>query len=229
MYVYKPYEIYIITLEKTHNTITNENIKNITNNENNKLCAEYIGCNFIVRKMEHKLNKSEKNELYDVFNNITYKIDNLINNSITYYLNKKVAYYYDLLNYDNNYTGEIENWYKSGQIALQCNYKNGLLNGSYMSWYINGNIGVKCNYLNNVMDGDYEEYYGDGRLKTKCVYKNGLPENQTITEILGDETNFSINTCSEFSEFSEYNGNKQNNEDSTKSKKKRTYCVCVVL
>ena len=49
-------------------------------------------------------------------------------------------------------------YYENGQLALECNYINGNLEGIFKSYYSTGQLYIICNYINGVYDGIYKLY-----------------------------------------------------------------------
>lgn len=47
--------------------------------------------------------------------------------------------------------------------------------GLYESYYKNGQLAVRCFYKDDQKDGPFEEYFDDGVLLEACVYKDGKP------------------------------------------------------
>ena len=47
-----------------------------------------------------------------------------------------------------DFTGRFLEWYKSGQLESEFNYKNGERHGKFLWYYKNGQLCSSCNYKN---------------------------------------------------------------------------------
>ncbi len=93
--------------------------------------------------------------------------------------------------------GKLRQYYASGVVMLEAEYKNGqrngvlsrfypdgkqqvyevyadgVLNGGASTYYNSGNIKTEKHYLNGVLNGDHKAYYEDGTIKLEGKYLNG--------------------------------------------------------
>ena len=104
------------------------------------------------------------------------------------------------LDEDEKPHGNCKEWYPSGNIFKNQNFKHGIPNGSFKEYYENGNLRKECNFKNgnehgksnefyedgkkdivgNFKDGKMhglrEQYFSSGNLETRTTYENGLIE-----------------------------------------------------
>jgi antitoxin component YwqK of YwqJK toxin-antitoxin module len=154
---YKSCGEYIVSLAKLNDTITNESRNDIANVS----YAKFRGNKFLVTKICHKFTNESIDFIYNTCYKIKllYKVNEIVEvkfskdlneicaEGIHYFKSKEAAYYYCLNT--TNYTGKFKVWHDNGQLAVECNYKNGQLYGKYMSWNCNG----KNSEINNYIDG----------------------------------------------------------------------------
>ncbi len=69
--------------------------------------------------------------------------------------------------------GLYQEWYSSGQLYLQINYKNGKIHGLYEAWHPGGQLYQKMNYENGKLHGPYEEWHRNGELHICHEYVHG--------------------------------------------------------
>ena len=100
----------------------------------------------------------------------------------------KCNYYEGILN------GKYEEFSSSGVVLKQCFYKNGRRHGEYKEWNSSRQLKLKCNYYNGDLDGQYIKYHYNGRLEESGKYKYGLQVgewkywNENGDEFLGEYT-----------------------------------------
>ena len=87
-------------------------------------------------------------------------------------------YLYDgkLSSASNYKDGELENrreYYKSGQLKVETNYKSGKRNGMSIYFYENGQLIAEVNYKNDKQDGITKIYWESGEIAYIDTYKNG--------------------------------------------------------
>jgi len=132
---------------------------------------------------------NEKGSLISKFN---YEKGALQNDAIYYFSNgniKRIIPYVD-----DEITGEVKEYIKSGEILLKTTYKNGIKHGSNIGFFSKENIAFIEEYENNLLfNGQYFKKSrvkiasiknGDGEkavFKNQCIkklieYKNGKPE-----------------------------------------------------
>jgi len=64
-------------------------------------------------------------------------------------------------------------WDENENLMAKINYKNGLLNGSYITYHTNGNIKERSEYLANKIDKIACVFYKNGVLSKEVEYNNG--------------------------------------------------------
>lgn len=64
-------------------------------------------------------------------------------------------------------------YYKSGELKSETNYKNGLANGKQTIYYKNGNIKEERNFKDDVISGIRKYYDKEGKLTSTLEFKNG--------------------------------------------------------
>jgi Family of unknown function (DUF5758)/MORN repeat variant len=70
--------------------------------------------------------------------------------------------------------GLVKNWYESGELYSEINYNNHAYNdGSYRVWHANKHLSIECNYKNGKLDGLYRRWYECGTLAEEKNYKEG--------------------------------------------------------
>lgn len=69
--------------------------------------------------------------------------------------------------------GVLSHFYEDGKQSAYEIYNNGILNGGASTYYNTGNIKTEIYYVNGVLDGEYKGYYEDGSIKLEGKYSNG--------------------------------------------------------
>jgi len=82
---------------------------------------------------------------------------------------------------NNKKQGLYNTWYKSGELAVEVNYKDGKLNGLYKLWYPNGKLEIEANHQDDKLNGTlkFEINFKDGKLNgsyKKWSYRGELIE-----------------------------------------------------
>lgn len=72
-------------------------------------------------------------------------------------------------------TGIVFKKYENGSLSIECEYKNGLKNGTFTTWYENGNKETEANFINNISNGLTRTWYESGNLEMELHIKNGIP------------------------------------------------------
>ena len=75
-------------------------------------------------------------------------------------------------NKDKKKTGVWHEYYPNLVLAIEFNYKNGQLHGSYKSYYETGSIWCTGNYVNGKKEGVFTIYNKEGKIFLIHVYKN---------------------------------------------------------
>lgn len=69
--------------------------------------------------------------------------------------------------------GVLSRFYEDGLQQVYEVYENGILNGGASTYYNSGNIKTEIHYKNNTLNGNYKEYYEDGAIKLEGNYTFG--------------------------------------------------------
>ncbi|MFC1560150.1 toxin-antitoxin system YwqK family antitoxin [Candidatus Margulisiibacteriota bacterium] len=72
--------------------------------------------------------------------------------------------------------GVAKRYYDSGQVRMECTYKNNKLNGARKTYWPNGNLHIIDNWKNGKQNGSSKEYYVGGNLKKEGTVFNGLQD-----------------------------------------------------
>ncbi len=72
-------------------------------------------------------------------------------------------------------------YYPSGKLKSEVNYKNGKLEGIFMDYYKHGKLKYEANYKNGKEEGIARGYYKNGKLEYEENYKNGKLEGHAKT------------------------------------------------
>jgi antitoxin component YwqK of YwqJK toxin-antitoxin module len=102
-----------------------------------------------------------------------------------------------------NWNGKFFCWYHSGELIIDTNAQNGILNGSYIEYfsvtysyllyheyyetkdlknnYIHGHIRLKCHYANGLEEGQLIEWFPNGNVKEIHMCTRGFPDKYTIS------------------------------------------------
>ncbi|NGX34236.1 MAG: hypothetical protein K1060chlam1_00587 [Candidatus Anoxychlamydiales bacterium] len=124
------------------------------------------------------------NEKGDLISKFYYEKGSLQKDTIYYYSNgqiKKIIPYID-----DEVTGEIIQYTKSGEILSKTTYKNGIKHGSNIGFFSKENIAFIEDYENNLLITG--QYFKKSRVKTSLI-KNGdgqkaIYKNQQITKLI---------------------------------------------
>ena len=71
--------------------------------------------------------------------------------------------------------GPYKDFYESGQIRTDANYRNGKFHGPYTFYHENGKIYVQVEYKKGNLNGDVSFFDEAGKLIEVVKYKNGKP------------------------------------------------------
>lgn len=74
---------------------------------------------------------------------------------------------------DGKREGKWQLYYPTGDLWIEMNYKNDLLDGEYTVRTVNGQIVKKCNLTNGLLNGTYEKWSITGNKLVERNYKNG--------------------------------------------------------
>jgi uncharacterized protein len=63
-----------------------------------------------------------------------------------------------------------------GSVVLEINMKKGMKEGSLKRFYFNGNLEYEANYINDQLDGIEKNYTKKGLIVTETMYKKGIKD-----------------------------------------------------
>jgi len=69
--------------------------------------------------------------------------------------------------------GLITQYYDSGKVRAEINYKNGKREGKSRMYFENGVVEEEINFKNDIRHGTYRRYNKDWSLQTELVFENG--------------------------------------------------------
>lgn len=84
---------------------------------------------------------------------------------------------------DNHFEadGIYREYYPSGQLFVEGNYRKGRQEGEWTFYFENGKLNRKADYKNGKPDGPREIFRGDGTLAAKRNFRDGLRDGEWIT------------------------------------------------
>jgi hypothetical protein len=80
---------------------------------------------------------------------------------IDFFLNPEVAHYFDL---PIPHEGPYKTWYSNGNLEVECNFKDSLLDGIFRSWYEDGTLEEESFYKNGELFGEFKKWDEKGNL-----------------------------------------------------------------
>ena len=89
-----------------------------------------------------------------------------------YHDNEKI-YQQATLDFNDNPHGNCKEWYPSGNIFKDQNFKHGIPDGSMKEYFENGNLRIEYNYKNGNQHGINNQYYEDGSNDIIDNFKDG--------------------------------------------------------
>jgi antitoxin component YwqK of YwqJK toxin-antitoxin module len=75
--------------------------------------------------------------------------------------------------------GPAKTFYEDGGLASSATYFAGKRQGYGQTFYKNGKVQTEVNFLNDEIDGPFKEYYETGELKRESAYKAGRLQGST--------------------------------------------------
>ena len=72
--------------------------------------------------------------------------------------------------------GTVSEYYKSGELRFEFNYKNGKYEGISREYYNSGKLSAETNFKNGIRDGISKEFYESGAVKKEAQYINNKLE-----------------------------------------------------
>jgi hypothetical protein len=184
-YVFKScQEVWIVVLERTANTTTNEARKNVYDPK----YAMFRGSEFMVKDIIHKFDPDKKIEFVESSiypdDKCTYIIGDIVKpDKYNHYINKICAEGIHFFNshepafhcelYEAIYTGMHMKWYDNGKLMVVCEYKDGYKYGTCMIFHENGMKQKEYTHVDGEAHGEVQEWYDNGRLRESGTYLNG--------------------------------------------------------
>lgn len=181
-YVFKSCDDWIVVLERTINTKTNENRDNVFD----KRYAQFRGSKFIVKDIIHKSNPKEtiemvkstsyvKTAIYkigdivkpDVYDNCA---NNVCSNGIHYYNDYEAAMTYE--GYKDP-DGPHRRWHTDGHLREESYLRHGKFHGVLKLFDESGQPVEDSSWNNGVRHGP-TKWYIDGKLSVDSNWKNGV-------------------------------------------------------
>ena len=91
----------------------------------------------------------------------------------TYILQENVTYQGEnpVLDRSHDFTGTWREWYASGALSTEAEYKDGVPNGIFKSWNEDGSLSMQWNMVNGQLHGQSFTFYKNGQ-KEKCIEYN---------------------------------------------------------
>ena len=106
---------------------------------------------------------------YNIYGQVTTKVYNI--DETTFHLFDSILY---LRSNMTPLTGTIRKYDSDKKIVFECNYINGIKDGSLKAWCSNGVLVFSATYKKGIPDGLFQWWYYNGKLKAKCNYLGGL-------------------------------------------------------
>ena len=69
--------------------------------------------------------------------------------------------------------GFYKEYYKTGELHTESNYKNGQMDGEFKEYFLNGQIKVEATFLDGQLNGVTKSYDERGKLTVKEIYQKG--------------------------------------------------------
>ena len=106
--------------------------------------------------------------------------------------------------------GIVKEYYESGKIKAEWEYKNHSLDGVIRQYYESGGLSEESEYKNNRLDGVIRQYYESGGLFSVSNYKDGKEEGTSMmyheNGTLWSELNYRENQLDGISKIYDENG-----------------------
>ena len=187
--LYKSAGEYIITLQLLPESVHNIERKNVVNKE---FASFRCDC-ALVLDISHKLTFEK---IYKIYSDYDTKFCYEVGKSVTeknfnknleyvgvagihFYLNKECAFFHNLST--ENHNGLYRIWFNvTGELDVECIYKDGKRDGLHRSWRRDGQwfLQMECTFKDGKEDGLHRQWYENGQLMWECIYKddkkNGL-------------------------------------------------------
>ena len=72
------------------------------------------------------------------------------------------------------FTGKAQRFYRTGFLAEETIYVNGIKHGLMLKWFPEGNQSFSGNYQNGQRDGKVKSWWSNGQLRTFAIYEKGV-------------------------------------------------------
>lgn len=71
-------------------------------------------------------------------------------------------------------------YYNTGEIRMEINYTNNLIEGVYKDYYSGGKVKEECNFIGGKRDGEYKKYFISGQIALEGKYYLGKKDEKWI-------------------------------------------------
>lgn len=85
--------------------------------------------------------------------------------------------------------GIVREYYKSGKLKGEGNFKDGKLEGTAKEYYESGKLKAEWNFKNGTLEGISKRYYESGEIRYIDTYKNGQKINRKAYDEKGKSRN----------------------------------------
>ena len=107
--------------------------------------------------------------------------------------------------------GIVKEYYKSGKLKAERNYKNNTVEGMGKQYYENGELMAERNFKDGKLEGIEKQYHESGELFSVSNYKDGKEEGKSMmydeNGTLSAELNYRNNKLDGISKIYDENGN----------------------
>jgi antitoxin component YwqK of YwqJK toxin-antitoxin module len=170
---------WLVIMEKTDKTITNENRKSVINKEHAKFRASRLKVIKIINVDDPTITKTkiinmyeDKQTIYEINKDVVpdYYNNNeevICTGGIHYFRTLISAYYYR--DVPNKFVGKWSTWHDNGQKKEESFYIDEYQSGFSILWYDNGQKQSEGKYICGVESGKWIYWYDDGK-KCQCGY-----------------------------------------------------------
>jgi antitoxin component YwqK of YwqJK toxin-antitoxin module len=161
---------WIVTLQRTANTITNESREGIYDHDH----AKFRGNEFEVVDIVNKFDPNKKTDkVINTKRKFTYAVgtitkpangfdenlNKICSQGIHYFKTFEPSFYYSLSTIPK---GIYRNWYSDGRLMGEYEFHNGTKHGMYIRWHDNGYKCIKGTYIDDKEHGRRTTWYDSG-------------------------------------------------------------------
>lgn len=95
---------------------------------------------------------------------------------------------FEVPNYDfsNPFTGEIEEYYETGQLVSKSQWENGLRNGKTIEYWENGEKKIEALFKNGVKSQYYREWFNNGQIKFEELFDGEKLKSSKVWDYNGE-------------------------------------------